>query len=163
MKPLCRLTRGFPVDTNTLLFMLKKQHQDRIWSYVFRLLVLWVYSHDVPEDDRTDLMTIVQEKYTMLDWVADMLSAIFRCNVNYETVRMKFINMKRENIGYDPPLYAQMLQLQEMTDVRGCPFTNSAFTLNKCLVCGSVLFSMLGVARSRSQQKKMTGFDRLVA
>ncbi|KAJ6520680.1 hypothetical protein DFH09DRAFT_1331676 [Mycena vulgaris] len=147
--------RGFPADEATWQRTFDLQTSGQHWVYALRHLYMWSYGRGVPISERTAVLQLAVDHYSMPDWVANVLTALGRQGSKNDAAIERFRDLKRSTIGYNPMLLAMLIQYRESSQ-RGCPFIDDSWSLDMRLVRGHNLFDILA-----SGPSYMEGGDRL--
>ncbi|KAJ6583869.1 hypothetical protein DFH09DRAFT_1075496 [Mycena vulgaris] len=124
--------RGFPMDASTWHTTFALQTKEQRWVYAFRHLYLWQTAVD---------------HYFVPEWVANLLSALAKQPKKNDAAIVRYRDITRNEIGYNPMLLATLMQYREHT-TRGCPFVD-CWTLDMHLVRGLNLYDLIATPRER--------------
>ncbi|KAJ6476573.1 hypothetical protein DFH09DRAFT_1108871 [Mycena vulgaris] len=149
--------RGFPTDVATADAVVKLLNTGKpYYVYVFRMFYLWAFCRAIRPADRTPAQQRAINMFCMFNWFANMLTTVSQDLPAQRAALRYFHALRREDIGYNPTLLAQLIQFREWTDVRGCPFADDAWTLNMRRVRGLNLLEALTLHRSTNKPDDQT-------
>ncbi|KAJ6567333.1 hypothetical protein DFH09DRAFT_1081331 [Mycena vulgaris] len=153
--------RGFPLDVATVDAVVKVVNSGMpYYVYAFRLFYMWAFCRGIRAADRTPAQQRAIDTFVMFDWFANLLTSIGRDRPAQKQALTFFHNLRREDIGYDPTLLAQLIQFREWADISGCPFADDAWTLNMRRVRGLNLLDALSMRRRKIKDEEMVREDR---
>ncbi|KAJ6489321.1 hypothetical protein C8R47DRAFT_1071669 [Mycena vitilis] len=144
--------RGFPVDEDGWWATFDLQSREPTFVHAICHFLLWVYSRDVPEQERTTVQKLAVEHYRMPDWFAGLLAIIDIQRSNNILEKREWSNVKRDEIGYNPELLAQFFQYREVT-VRGCRFLDDCWSLDSQDCRGANLRDEMNLRHRRSKHE----------
>jgi hypothetical protein len=139
--------RGFPVDVDGWNVIFQLQKTKPFYVFGIRCFYIWVYASDLAEEDRTPVQQRAVDEYEIPDWM-NILGVIGTHGDDNLEAKRRFPRLKRDSIGYDPMLLAQMIQYREMP-VRGCSFIDDAWSLDARCVRGYNLQLALNIKYKR--------------
>ncbi|KAJ7138481.1 hypothetical protein C8R43DRAFT_1132023 [Mycena crocata] len=150
--------RGYPKDIPTWNWMNMLQTQGKYWPIGQRLWTMFVYTNDMEPATRSELQVHIMQHYMVPDWMSDTMSVIGTTSAANADSEKRYDRFSvSAMVAYNPALYASIVQYREQR-VRGCPFTDPYFTLDKRLARGAHLFQILLPACNKEEddaQKKM--------
>jgi hypothetical protein len=121
--------RGFPVDITGWNTIFQLQKKKPFYVFGLRCFYLWVYSSELEESKRTPVQQLAVDEYELPDWLATILGVIGTRGDENMDAKRTFPHLKRDAIGYDPALLAQLIQYREAS-ARGCRFVDDAYSLD---------------------------------
>jgi hypothetical protein len=136
--------RGFPTDADRWNLLFQMQQTQPYYVFGFRCFYMWVYARAMNPDERNPAQQLAVTSYVMPDWMANILSVVGLNNDENRDMKKKLPTMRRDAIGYNPALLAQLIQYRELP-VRGCGFIDDAFSLNARQVRGYNLQIVLNI------------------
>ncbi|KAJ6589860.1 hypothetical protein DFH09DRAFT_1074366 [Mycena vulgaris] len=142
--------RGFPADEATWQRTFDLQTSGQHWVYALRHFYMWSYGRGVPIAERTAVLQLAVDHYSMPDWTANVLTALGRQGTKNDAAIERFRDLKRSAIGYNPMLLAMLIQYRESSQ-RGCPFVDDSWSLDMRLVRGHNLFDILASGPSYTE------------
>ncbi|KAJ6486302.1 hypothetical protein DFH09DRAFT_1106106 [Mycena vulgaris] len=146
--------RGFPTDVAAMDEILRVLSDGKpYFVYALRVFYMWTFCRAIKHQDRTPVQQRAIDGFIMHDWFANLLTSVSRDEeVQNETIKF-FRELKRDELGYNPKLLAQLIQFNEWSDICGCPFADHAWSINMRLVRGLNLMEAMSLSNRNSKDE----------
>ncbi|KAJ6591800.1 hypothetical protein DFH09DRAFT_1073658 [Mycena vulgaris] len=109
--------RGFPTDVTTVDAVVKLLNTGKpYYVYALRMFYLFTFCRAIPTAARTPAQQRAIDTFIMFDWFVNLLMTVSRDLQTQQDTLRYFHTIKREDIGYNPTLLAQLIQFREWMD-----------------------------------------------